>query len=132
MRDRAGLVALDRCASATSEGGALAVAPGPLLGTLHHGGLGGIDRLTGGGGHDLYEMQGNHFGYEIITDFVTGGSELDAVSFQNTTVHSFANVLTNSVQIGADTYIGDGLGNEVVLVNVSRASLTADNFGFIG
>jgi hypothetical protein len=39
--------------------------------------------------------------------------------------------MNNSAQVGADTWIGDGLGNTVVLQNVLRSSLHPDDFGFI-
>ena len=74
-------------------------------------------------------MVGN-FGVQVITGFVAGAGTQDAVTFSTPRIASFATVIANSAQIGGDTYIGDGLGNQVILVGVNRAALSADDFAF--
>ncbi|RDJ25202.1 calcium-binding protein [Bosea caraganae] len=89
----------------------------------------GYDTLTGGAGSDLFLVRPG-FGVDVITDFVAGAGSPDAVVFSYSVFLSFAQVYANSAQVGADTWIGDGKGNTVVLQNVLRTSLHANDFGF--
>ncbi|RDJ25203.1 calcium-binding protein [Bosea caraganae] len=90
----------------------------------------GYDTLTGGAGSDLFVVRPG-FGVDVITDFVAGAGTPDAVVFSTALFQSFAQVYANSAQVGADTWIGDGYGNTVVLQNVNRAALHANDFGFV-
>ncbi len=93
-------------------------------------GRGGYDTLTGGAGSDLFIVQPN-FGVDVITDFVAGQGTQDAIYFSRQLFTTFQQIINNAAQVGADTWIGDGLGNTVVLQNVGLASLHPDDFGFI-
>jgi hypothetical protein len=68
---------------------------------------------------------------DVITDFVAGQGTDDAIYFSRQLFSSFQQVLNNAAQVGQDTWIGDGLGNTVVLQNVGLSSLHPDDFGFI-
>ena len=92
-------------------------------------GGGGYDTLTGGAGSDFFIVNRN-FGVDVITDFRTGAGSEDAVLFSSSLFTSFSQVLANSAQMGADTWIGDGFGNTVVLVGVQQGTLHANDFGF--
>ena len=93
-------------------------------------GRAGYDTLFGRGGSDLFVVNPN-WGVDVIMDFVAGAGTPDAVIFSRTLFNSFAQVMANAAQVGADTWIGDGNGNTVVLSGVSLSSLHADDFGFI-
>lgn len=90
----------------------------------------GYDTLTGGAGSDLFIVRPG-FGVDVITDFRAGAGSEDAVLFSTSLFTSFAQVKANAAQVGADTWIGDGRGNTVVLVGVQLDTLHADDFGFI-
>ncbi|MDP9421298.1 MAG: hypothetical protein M3Q19_00425 [Pseudomonadota bacterium] len=92
-------------------------------------GRAGYDTINGGGGSDLFIVNPG-FGVDVINDFVAGAGTPDAVLFSQLLFSNFAQVMANSAQVGADTWIGDGSGNTVVLVGVQRTSLHADDFGF--
>lgn len=90
----------------------------------------GYDTLSGGAGSDLFIVRAG-FGVDVITDFRAGAGSADAVLFSSALFNSFSQVMANAAQVGADTWIGDGFGNTVVLVGVTRGDLHADDFGFI-
>jgi serralysin len=90
----------------------------------------GYDTLIGGAGSDFFIVRPG-FGVDVITDFVAGAGTQDAVLFSSTLFTSFGQVMANSAQVGGDTWIGDGLGNTVVLVGVQQSTLHPDDFGFI-
>ena len=102
---------------------------GNAQGNVLEGG-GGYDTITGGPGSDLFIVNPN-FGVDVITDFVAGQGTEDAIYFSRQLFGSFQQVLNNAAQVGLDTWIGDGLGNTVVLQNVALSSLHPDDFGFI-
>jgi serralysin len=102
---------------------------GNAQGNVLEGG-GGYDTITGGPGSDLFIVNPN-FGVDVITDFVAGQGTEDAIYFSRQLFGSFQQVLNNAAQVGLDTWIGDGLGNTVVLQNVALSSLHSDDFGFI-
>ena len=85
--------------------------------------------MTGGAGSDLFIVNEN-FGVEVITDFAAGAGSEDAVLFSRSLFTTFNQVMANAAQVGADTWIGDGLGNTVVLTGVQIGSLHPDDFGF--
>ncbi|MFL4967590.1 MAG: calcium-binding protein [Xanthobacteraceae bacterium] len=91
----------------------------------------GDDVLTGGGGNDTFVFRrgGAH---DTATDFSGGAGLSDTVAlsgFGNIT--SFTDVLSHATQVGADTVIDFGGGDQLVLQNVLRSSLVADDFRFI-
>ncbi len=93
-------------------------------------GKGGYDTLTGGAGSDLFVVNPK-WGVDVITDFTAGIGTADAVIFSTTIFSNYAQVMASARQVGADTWIGDGAGNTVVLQNVTLSSLHPDDFGFI-
>jgi hypothetical protein len=86
--------------------------------------------LVGGGGSDLFVVNPG-FGVDVILDFVAGPGTADAVVFSRALFTGFAQVMANAAQVGADTWIGDGSGNTVVLSGITLTSLHPDDFGFI-
>ncbi len=90
----------------------------------------GYDTLTGGAGTDLFIIRSG-FGVDVITDFQAGAGSEDAVLFSSSLFTGFSQVMANSTQVGADTWIGDGHGNTVVLVGVQKSALHSNDFGFI-
>ncbi len=92
-------------------------------------GSAGYDTLTGGAGSDLFIIRPN-FGVDVIADFEAAGSE-DAVLLSSSIFASFSHIMANSAQVGADTWIGDGLGNTVVLLGVQQSAWHANDFGLI-
>ncbi len=93
-------------------------------------GRGGYDTLSGGAGSDLFIINPN-FGVDVITDFVAGQGSQDAIYFSTHLFSNFQQIINNAAQVGLDTWIGDGLGNTVVLQNVVLSTLHPDDFGFI-
>jgi Ca2+-binding RTX toxin-like protein len=92
-------------------------------------GGGGYDTMIGGAGSDYYIINSG-FGVDVITDFTAGAGTQDAIVFSKSLFTTFASVLSHAAQMGADTWIGDGFGNTVVLSNVLKTSLHADDFQF--
>lgn len=92
-------------------------------------GLGGYDILTGDAGSDYFVMTAG-WGVAVITDFVAGAGTQDAILFSSAVFQNFSQVFTASAQVGADTWIGDGAGNTVILQNVNRYALAADDFQY--
>jgi Ca2+-binding RTX toxin-like protein len=92
-------------------------------------GGGGYDTLIGGAGSDYYIVNAG-FGVDVINDFTAGAGTQDAIVFSKSLFTTFAGVLSHAAQVGADTWIGDGFGNTVVLSNVLKTSLHADDFQF--
>lgn len=93
-------------------------------------GKGGYDTLTGGAGSDLFVV-GANWGVDLITDFTAGAGTQDAVIFSRSIFSTYEQVIANARQVGADTWIEDGAGNTVVLLNASLALLHPNDFGFI-
>ncbi|GAA3999989.1 calcium-binding protein [Sphingomonas humi] len=89
----------------------------------------GYDTLTGNAGSDMFIIKPG-FGVDVITDFKAGAGSDDAVLFSKALFSSFSQIIGNAAQVGADTWIGDGNGNTVVLVGVTLGSLHPDDFGF--
>lgn len=101
---------------------------GNAQGNVIEGGA-GYDTLTGGEGSDLFIVNAR-FGVDVITDFRAGAGTEDAILFSRELFASFDQVIANARQVGADTWIGDGNGNTVVLSNIQLTSLHPDDFGF--
>lgn len=102
---------------------------GNASGNVIEGGA-GYDTLTGGGGSDFFIIKPG-FGVDVVTDFAAGAGSQDALLFSSTLFTSFAGVMANAAQVGADVWIGDGNGNTVVLTGVAMSSLHQDDFGFV-
>jgi Ca2+-binding RTX toxin-like protein len=89
----------------------------------------GYDTLIGGAGSDYFIVNAG-FGVDVISDFTAGAGSQDAIVFSKSLFTTFAGVLSHAAQVGADTWIGDGFGNTVVLSNVLKTNLHADDFQF--
>jgi Ca2+-binding RTX toxin-like protein len=89
----------------------------------------GYDTLIGGAGSDYFIVNAG-FGVDVISDFTAGAGSQDAIVFSKSLFTTFAGVLSHAAQVGADTWIGDGFGNTVVLSNVMKTNLHADDFQF--
>src|SRR5262249_38959393 len=93
-------------------------------------GRGGNDTLTGGAGNDTFVYVDGDFD-DVITDFVAGAGSPDRIDLTGVSgVHSLADILAHTGQIGADTVIVFDGGNTITLQNVTLSNLHADDFIF--
>ena len=97
-------------------------------------GLGGDDTLTGGAGADTFVATANTsgvaaFGNDIVTDFNVAQDVVNLRALQN--IRSFADVQPLLSQVGAARWSASMPSNSVRLMNVSVASLTANNFAVL-
>ena len=93
-------------------------------------GRGGDDLLTGGSGNDRFVF-GNGPGNDAITDFTAGAGTDDQIDLAgNSFLNSFSDILANSSQVGADTVIDVGGGEDLTLLGVIRLALHQDDFVF--
>jgi Ca2+-binding RTX toxin-like protein len=91
----------------------------------------GDDVLTGGGGNDTFVFR-DGYAHDTITDFHGGAGLGDTIALSGfTNITSFADVLSHATQVGADTVIDFGNGDQLVLQNVLKSGLVADDFRFI-
>ena len=113
-------------ASGGSGGDALV---GNAVGNRLDGGA-GADTLTGGGGDDTFVF-GAGDGADIVTDFVAGSGTVDEIDLSMLSgFDSLADVLAVATQNGANTVLSFAAGLTLTLQNVSRSSLSADDFIF--
>jgi beta-glucanase (GH16 family) len=84
----------------------------------------GADRLTGGTGADLFVFAKGD-GHDVVTDFGNGADVIDVSSFLN------AGLKATLVVSGADTLIQFSASDDIRLVGVSTAHLSATTSGFI-
>ena len=98
------------------------------------GGVPGPDMLTGGGGADTF-VYGTHYRTTVITDYDVNSDLIDFTNFKS--IHSFADLLTYAKQSGADTlldfgdpYVTGGIGDTLLLQNVTLADLDPANMVF--
>lgn len=88
----------------------------------------GKDLMFGGKGIDTFVFDGDATDIDTIMDFEIG---LDVIQLSNVTgFSSFADVLAASVQNGTNTVITLNNGSQIILENVSRDALTANDFSF--
>lgn len=102
-------------------------------------GTGGADALSGGSGNDLFVggtgadtfSFAGAFGQDIVADFTATGTAPDVIGFQaGSSLNSFAAVMERTVQVGTGVVIGQDSLNTVTLLDVTKNSLSADNFKF--
>jgi Ca2+-binding RTX toxin-like protein len=84
-------------------------------------GLGGADELWGGGGNDMFVLQGN----DTIMDFAEG-DYFDLRGF--TGVTSFAQIQTMLQQVGTDTVLRLGANDVVTIKNTLVSAFSASDF----
>lgn len=83
--------------------------------------------LTLGDGDDLVIVERNS-GELVLSDFAAGTATDDAIDLRAFGFRSLAQVLGHASQSGADVLLDVGGNTELVLQNVSLASLSADDF----
>jgi Ca2+-binding RTX toxin-like protein len=86
--------------------------------------------VYGGSDADTFAF-GAGFGQDRIRDFAAGAGPGDRILFDGALgVASFDAVLARATQEGADTVIRFDASTFVILENVAKTSLAADDFGF--
>jgi hypothetical protein len=85
--------------------------------------------LTMGAGDDLivFEKGG---GKLVVADFAAGAGTDDVIDLTSLGYRSFAEVMSHAFQSGADVVLKFGAKDQIVLQNVTLASLAADDFSF--
>jgi VCBS repeat-containing protein len=89
----------------------------------------GNDVMDGGAGDDSFVFNAG-FGHDTISAFGDSLSNQDVIDFSTAIFVNFAAVHAASHQVGADVHIDVDASNNIVLANVSLASLGADDFRF--
>jgi Ca2+-binding RTX toxin-like protein len=88
----------------------------------------GFDILDGAGGDDRFVYRTGD-GADQIFFFVAGAGTEDKIDLTAVKlVENFADVLSFATQVGADTVINFGSGDQITLHNVLRSDLAADDF----
>jgi Ca2+-binding RTX toxin-like protein len=112
--------------TATSSGAAILGSSGADTIT----GPNGDDVLVGNGGQDTFVFAAN-FGHDVIKDFVAStGTTHDVVQFSKTVFDSFASVLADASQVGADVVISAG-SDTLTLKNTKLSALDTRDFQFV-
>jgi len=91
----------------------------------------GDDLLAGGAGTDLFVFRPGD-GADRIADFAAGAGSEDKIFIDNGAARpdSFADILAAASQVGADTVIDLGGGDQITLLGVDVGALAADDFLF--
>ncbi|MCH8617480.1 hypothetical protein LZ016_15385 [Sphingomonas sp. SM33] len=89
--------------------------------------LDGILRMGDGDDLIVFEKGG---GKLTIADFTAGASTDDVIDLSGLGCHSLADVLSHASQSGADVVLKFGAKDQIVLQDVTLASLAADDFSF--
>lgn len=91
----------------------------------------GDDILYGKNGDDTFAFYKGH-DQDSIYDFVAGAGSEDVIFVGGfgAAFDSFAEVIAAAMQVGANTVINFGGGDQITLVNVQRTALHADDFTF--
>lgn len=93
-------------------------------------GYGGNDYLVGGIGNDRFVF-GSNTGVDVIWDFMAGAGTDDVIDFsRNPSASTFEFVLAHATQVGSDTLIDLGGGDQILLHDVTRSALHQDDFSF--
>jgi Ca2+-binding RTX toxin-like protein len=85
-------------------------------------------RHARGNGKDTFVF-GAGFGHDTISDFTAAASAKDVIEFHDRLFADFAAV--QAAQVGSDVVITVDDFNSVTLLDVTLASLTADDFSFL-
>src|SRR3954447_18585959 len=90
-------------------------------------GYAGEDILKGNGGDDTFFFAPG-YGHDTIQDFVAGPTEdkIDLTAFGS--IHTLSDALSHATQAGADTVLDFGNGDTLTLQNVTKTSLTTEDF----
>jgi Ca2+-binding RTX toxin-like protein len=90
----------------------------------------GNDTLIGGAGADVFVFD-KSFGQDTISDFWAGTGRTDRVWITNTDIHSFADVLSHSVDSGAGVVFTITAQDSITFTGITLAQLVADDFIFV-
>lgn len=91
-------------------------------------GMGGNDVLEGGGGPDTFVFKTGS-GHDVITDFTAGtGTGADVIRLVGSDMTSFAQVMSNMHQVGADVVLTLSPTDDVIIRNTTISQFTASNF----
>lgn len=91
----------------------------------------GNDTLTGGLGNDTFRFVGLS-GKDVVTDFHGGVGVVDVLNLSGISgFTNFAQVMSHSTQVGADTVITFDANDSIVLSGVVKTAVVADDFTFI-
>jgi Ca2+-binding RTX toxin-like protein len=91
----------------------------------------GNDLFYGGAGADTFSFLAG-FGKDVVADFTTSGTAHDTINFHGiSSLNTFANVLSHTVQVGSSSVISDGSGDTLTLANISRSGLSSTDFKFV-
>ena len=113
------------------------IGTGNELGNLIIGGKGndtingkaGNDWLTGGAGSDTFIFE-NGGGHDVITDFVTTGSDQDFVKLTGFSYSTFAQIQADMTQVGNDVWLNLTGGQHITFLNHQISDFVAENFGY--
>ncbi|MGF7155683.1 Ca2+-binding RTX toxin-like protein [Novosphingobium gossypii] len=86
----------------------------------------GNDVLIGGGGKDMFIVSAGN-GSDVIMDFATG---IDTIRLGGYGVTSFSQIQSIVKQVGNDTVLHFGNGEDLILRNVKATSLTSSDFTY--
>ncbi len=90
----------------------------------------GSDNLEGGLGDDLFVFSDGG-GADNINDFTAGAATEDVIDLiGETSINSFADVQAATIQVGVDTVIDLGNGDQITLLGVNVNDLHQDDFLF--
>jgi Ca2+-binding RTX toxin-like protein len=90
----------------------------------------GNDNLNGGSGNDLFVFSGD-FGADRISHFVAGAGTQDVIQLLTILgFDEFTDIQAAASQMGVDTLIDLGGGNQITLMGVLANDLHADDFLF--
>ncbi|HMM88335.1 Ig-like domain-containing protein [Bradyrhizobium sp.] len=115
-----------------SAGQVVASSGSAILGTANN------DTLVSTGGNDVFKGNGGstdtfvfaaNFGRDVIQNFEATGSAHDVIQFSKTDFDSFASVLADASQVGADVVIKTGF-DTLTLKNTALSHLDSHDFRF--
>ncbi|WP_431858569.1 carbohydrate-binding domain-containing protein [Azospirillum sp.] len=87
----------------------------------------GNDKLSGGLGADLFVIRTGE-GNDTILDFSGSWGQADRIDLSATAFTSFSSVQAATVQVGSDVALTIASGQTLLLKNVSKSMLTAQDF----
>lgn len=94
-------------------------------------GRAGADALTGGLGADTFVFRSG-YGNDVITDFALGIGGGDVIELSlGANYDTLGELLLAGRQVGANTVLTFGGGDTLILQNVTKSSLVAEDFHFV-
>jgi Ca2+-binding RTX toxin-like protein len=90
----------------------------------------GKDTLIGGAGADVFVFD-KSFGNDTISDFWAGAGRTDRVWLTNTSIHTFADVLSHAVDSAAGVVFTVSATDSITFTGLTLSQLNADDFIFV-